>query len=201
MNAFTPLKFALIALLLMCCTSKDNEVSAQDSETSDALITMVEYSDYQCPACGVYHPIVERLKEHFGDKLKVEYRDFPLNIHQYAMLAARAAEAAKSQGKFKAMHDMLFENQNVWSGASNPQSLFEGYAQEIGLDLDQFRNDLNSAEAQRAVIEEKKEGEQLGVNSTPTFFINGEKLVQNPQNFEQFKRLINLYMEEVEGNN
>ena len=201
MNLFTALKFALVALLLMCCTSKDNEVSAQDNSDSKALITLTEYSDYQCPACGVYHPIVERLKEHFGDKLEVEYRDFPLNIHQYAMLAARAAEAAKIQGNFKAMHDKLFENQNVWSGSSNPQSLFEDYAQEIGLDLEQFREDLNSAEAQRAVIEEKNEGEQMGVNSTPTFFINGEKLVQNPQNFEQFKNLINLYMDEVEGEN
>lgn len=201
MKLFAPLKFVLVALLLVCCSSKENEVSAQDSPKSDAVLTIVEYSDYQCPACGAYHPIVEKVKEHFGDKVKVKYRDFPLNIHQFAMLAARAAEAARNQGKFKAMHDKLFENQNVWSGSSNPQSLFEGYAREIGLDMEQFNNDLNAAETQRAVIEEKKEGERLGVDSTPTFFINGEKLVQNPRNFEEFKGLINLYLEEAEANN
>lgn len=201
MKVFTPIKFVLVALLLVCCSSKENELSAQNSSKSEAVLTIIEYSDYQCPACGVYYPMVEKVKEHFGDKIEVEYRDFPLNIHQYAMIAARAAEAARQQGEFKAMHDMLFKNQNTWSGSSNPQSLFEGYAQEIGLDLQQFQNDLNSAETQRAVIEEKKQGDQMGVDSTPTFFINGEKLVQNPQNVEQFKRLINLYLEEAEGEN
>lgn len=201
MNTFTVLKFALVALLLMCCTTKENEVSAQNDTNSDALITIVEYSDYQCPACGFYHPIVEQLKEHFGDKVSVEYRDFPLNMHQYAVAAARAAEAARRQGKFKAMHNMLFENQNVWSGSGNPQAQFEQYAQEIGLDMEQFKEDLNSAETQRAVLEEKKEGEQMGVDSTPTFFVNGEKLVQNPSSFDQFRRLINIYIEEAESNN
>ncbi|MDZ7716687.1 MAG: thioredoxin domain-containing protein [Balneolaceae bacterium] len=201
MNIFTALKFALIALLLMCCTTKENKVSAQDNTNSDAIITIIEYSDYQCPACGFYHPIIEQVKEHFGDKVSVEYRDFPLNTHQYAVAAARAAEAARKQGKFKAMHDILFENQNVWSGSGNPQALFEQYARDIGLDMEQFKEDLNSAETQRAVLEEKKEGEQMGVSSTPTFFINGEKLVQNPSSFDQFKRLINLYMEEAESNN
>ncbi|HKL17508.1 MAG TPA: thioredoxin domain-containing protein, partial [Halalkalibaculum sp.] len=104
-------------------------------------------------------------------------------------------EAAKNQGKFLEMHNMLFENQQQWASGS-AQARILGYAKEIGLDLDKFKEDLNAAETQKAVMEEKQEGVQMGVDSTPTFFINGEKLQQNPPSYQDFKTLIDVYMKE-----
>lgn len=172
------------------------ETWAQQQE-SGAKVVITEYSDYQCPACGYFHPMVEKLKQEYGDRLKVNYRYFPLNSHQYAALAARAAEAARKQGQFKAMHDLLFENQQYWSSSGNPQAIFIGYARDLGLDMDQFRSDLNSGETQRTVMEEKQEGQRQGVNSTPTFFINGDKLDTLPRTYASFKAVVDSYMQEM----
>ncbi len=162
--------------------------------SSEAQVTIVEYSDYQCPACAYFHPIVEKLKADYGDTLDVKYRYFPLNSHQFAALAARAAQAAKNQGKFKAMHDKLFENQKSWSSSGNPQAVFVGYAKELGLDMDQFRSELNATETQKTVMEQKQEGVNQGVNSTPTFIINGDNLQQLPRTYQEFKAVIESYM-------
>lgn len=188
--------FALLIFLAGCGSDDNNQAAAQSSGETEALITMVEYSDYQCPACAYFHPIVEQLKETYGDTLEVEYRYFPLNNHQYAALAARAAEAAKNQGEFMAMHNMLFENQESWS-AGDAQNKIIGYARKIGLDMDQFREDLNSSETQRTVMMEKQEGQNRGVNSTPSFFVNGQKLNQLPETYEQFKYLLDLYVDDA----
>lgn len=187
--------------ILMGCQNEDTKVRAQASEdqsAADVTVVMTEYSDFQCPACAYFFPIVEKLKENYGNRLEVRYRYFPLNIHQYAMLAARAAEAARNQGKFTEMHDMLFKNQQQWSSSGNPQPMFVNYAKKLGLDISQFNNDLNSAKTQQTVIEQKKAGEDRGVNSTPTFYINGEEIVSLPKNYEQFKALLDVYMEEAE---
>lgn len=190
----------IATFILMGCQSGDTKVQAQTTgkTAADVTVVMTEYSDYQCPACAYFFPIVEKLKEHYGDRLKVNYRHFPLNMHQYAMLAARAAEAAGNQGKFKEMHNLLFKNQRQWASSGNPQPTFVNYAKKIGLDINQFNEDLNSAETQQAVIEEKKAGEERGVSSTPTFYINGEELVSLPKNYEEFKALLDIYMKEAE---
>lgn len=167
------------------------------SEESGAKVVLTEYSDFQCPACGYFYPIVTKLKQEYGNDLKVNYRYFPLNSHQFAALAARAAEAARNQGKFKEMHDLLFANQRYWSSTGNPQSIFVNYAEEIGLDVGQFKNELNSTETQQAVMEQKKEGQQRGVNSTPTFFVNGEQIEPLPRSYEAFKAIIDSYMQET----
>ncbi len=169
---------------------------AQEDE-EEAAVVLTEYSDYQCPACAYFHPIVVKLKEEFGEKLQVNYKYFPLNSHQYAALAARAAQAAKNQGQHLEMHNKLFEEQQRWSSAPNPQSIFVSYARELGLDVEQFKNDLNAAETQRTVMEEKQEGINQGVNATPTFIVNGDMLQQAPQTFEEFRKLIASYMEEA----
>ncbi len=187
-------KLAILSLFLISCGSKQNEATAQQQTSSTAKVTIVEYSDYQCPACAYYHPIVDSLKQEFGDDLSVEYKYFPLNSHQYAALAARAAEAARNQGKFLEMHNMLFENQQQWSSSNNPISSIINYARELDLDMDKFRQELNAAETQQIVMEEKQEGIQRGVNSTPTFYINGEKLEQNPNTYNGFKSIIEGYM-------
>jgi protein-disulfide isomerase len=195
MNFTSLIKVAALSILVISCGSKQNEANAQESN-EPAKLTLTEYSDYQCPACAYFHPIVDSLKKTYGNDLKVVYKDFPLNSHQFAALAARAAEAAKKQGKFLEMHNMLFENQQQWS-SGNAEARFIGYAKELNLDIEQFKDELNAAETQKAVMEEKQEGIQMGVNSTPTFYINGEKIQQNPSSYDGFKALIDVYMKEV----
>lgn len=186
------------ALILMGCQNTDTRGQSSTSQNSQqgAKVVITEYSDFQCPACGYFFPIVEKLKEHYGAQLEVNYRHFPLNSHQYAALAARAAEAARNQGKFDEMHDMLFENQERWSSSGNPQPTFVNYAKKLGLDIAQFENDINAAETQQKVMEQKQKGVERGVNSTPTFYINGEQVVTLPRTYEQFKALIDIYMKE-----
>lgn len=187
----------LLAAGIMLVTGALSQITAQTSNgEEDAVITITEYSDYQCPACAYFHPIVEKLKEKYGDQISLELKFFPLNSHQYAALAARAAQAAKNQGKFKEMHNLIFENQKRWSSSGNPAPIFVSFAEKLDLDMEQFRNELNSAETQKTVMEERKEGRQKGVNSTPTFFIDGEQLSSLPRTFEEFDQVVQKYLEE-----
>jgi protein-disulfide isomerase len=190
------IKLTILSLFLISCGSRQNEATAQQKSEVTAKVTLTEYSDYQCPACAMYHPIVDSLKKEFGADLNIDYKYFPLNSHQYAALAARAAEAARNQGKFLEMHNMLFENQRQWSSSNNPISSIINYARELNLDMDKFTDELNAAETQKIVMEEKQAGLQLGVNSTPTFYINGQKVEQNPRTYDAFKDLIKKYMNE-----
>ncbi len=187
------------AFVLMGCQNTESNGQANESQTNQQaeVVTLTEYSDFQCPACASFYPLVEKLKETYGDRLEVNYRYFPLNSHQYAMLAARAAEAARNQGEFDAMHDILFQNQQQWSSSSNPQPMFVNYARQIGLDINQFKEDLNAAATQQTVMEQKREGQDRGVTGTPTFFINGEEMVSLPRSYEQFKALMDIYMNEA----
>ena len=169
---------------------------AQSESADKPTIVITEYSDYQCPACAYFHPMVKKLKEKFGDQIQLELRHFPLNSHQYAALAARAAESAKNQGKFREMHSLIFENQNRWSRSGNPVPVFVGFAKKLNLDVEQFRDDLNSAETQKKVMEEKREGVNRGVNSTPTFFIDGNELSQLPRTYQQFEEVVQKHLNE-----
>ncbi|WP_185958180.1 DsbA family protein [Fodinibius sediminis] len=189
---------ALATLFLISCQNSDTEAQSSASADSDKLI-ITEYSDYQCPACGYFHPIVERLKQNMGDDIEFRMRYFPLNSHRYAALAARAAEAARNQGKFYEMHSMLFENQEQWSRSSNPAMAIVNYAREIGLDMNQFTDELNAAETQEAVMQQRQEGVSKGVNSTPTFFIEGEKVDPLPKSYEEFEAIIQKHLEQQQG--
>ncbi|WP_171032954.1 DsbA family protein [Fodinibius saliphilus] len=174
-------------------------VQAQSDSSDNVKITITEFSDYQCPACGQYHPIVKKIKKEFGDQVELKLKHYPLNMHQFAALAARAVESAGNQGMFYEMHNMLYNNQRYWSNSVNPAPIFEGYAKKIGLDMEKFRNDLNAAETQKAVMQEKEEGKRRGVNSTPTFFIEGEKLDPLPRSYEQFKEVVEKYLAKKTG--
>lgn len=166
---------------------------AQNSESSETKVEIVKYSDYQCPACKYYVSIEEQLKAEFGDNISITTKHFPLNMHEYAQLASRAAEAARAQGKYQEMHDMIFAGQEQWS-RGNAESMFIGYAKSLDLDMEKFRADLNSADMQRIVMADKRQGMRLDVNSTPTFYINGNKVERNPRTFEEFKALVESYM-------
>lgn len=159
----------------------------------DATVTLVEYSDFQCPACAAAQPVVKDVLNEFGDQINFEYKHFPLPMHGMAMPAARAAEAAGQQGKFFEFHDMLFENQKTWSNSPNPSALFVQYAEELGLDVQKFRQHLKSSLLLDRIESDKKEGNDLGINSTPTFFLNGEKMNITSYNdfYEQIAHAIN----------
>ena len=157
---------------------------------SGSKIVLVEYSDFQCPACAAYHPVVKQLVEEFGNDVAFVYRHFPLRqIHPNADLSARAAEAAGAQGKFWEMHDLLFENQKEWSNQKNAVDSFVKYAESLGLSSEQFKSDIDSKEVKQKVNEDYNGGTSLKISGTPTFFLNGKKL-QNPRNYEEFKSII-----------
>jgi protein-disulfide isomerase len=176
--------------------SKNVNVEVTDEDTylgnKDAKVTLVEYSDFQCPACRAFEDIVKQLKESYsGEDLKIVYRHFPLrSIHPNADLAAQAAEAAGEEGKFWEMKDILFKNQAEWSKEKDPKGLFGAYAKSIGLDVAEFDEDLLPEDDSKERVEKDyQSGVALGVNSTPTFILNGVVL-KNPQNLDEFKKLI-----------
>ncbi|MDB5258590.1 MAG: DsbA family protein [Chitinophagaceae bacterium] len=153
------------------------KVTAKDhiQGNSSAAIELVEYGDYQCPHCGRAYPIIKKLQHALGNKLKFVFRNFPLtNIHPDAMNAAVASEAAGKQGKFWEMHDMIFEHQDQLS-----ESYLFSYAQELGLNVEQFQNDMVSEAVISKVEDDFESGMRSGVNGTPSFFINGEKYSNN----------------------
>ena len=145
--------------------------------TSDgAKVTIVEFGDLQCPACAAAHPTVKQVLADREGEVNFVWRHFPLPMHRNAMVAAVAAEAAGEQGKFWEMHDMLFENQTEWAEENNAKEIFTGYAEELGLDTAVFTEALNSNFNAERIQTDQDDGIALGVNSTPTFFINGEKV-------------------------
>ena len=154
---------------------------------------LVEYSDLQCPACGQYHNLLlSKLDEDkdVTDKITFVYRHFPLDgAHPNAREAAYAAEAAAIQGKFFEMHDILFEKQAEWSPESNPDERFMTYAKELKLDEERFKKDMTSKEVQDKVQNDFLSGNDVQVQGTPTFFLNGTKL-QNPASVEEFKKVL-----------
>lgn len=154
----------------------------------DSKITLIEYSDFQCPACKAYYPLVKKLVQDYGNDFQFVYRHFPLPQHANAKNAAYAAEAAGKQGKFWEMHDMIFENQARWSEAHNAKDMFLEYASSLNLDVEQFGKDFNSSAIKDKVEMSYKDGVSNKVNATPTFFLNGQKI--QPTNYENFKSLL-----------
>ncbi len=173
-------------------------VPVSDSDWSkggkDATVTLVKYSDFQCPACATYATLVDRLHKNYGDKLRIVYRQFPLTpIHSNAQLAAQAAEAAGLQGKFWEMHTLLFSGQKDWSDDQDPTEGFTLYATGLGLNVDQFTTDLTGNAVKKSVREDVKGANSANITSTPTFFLNG-LLIESPGGFEQFKKVIDAVL-------
>jgi len=155
---------------------------------ASSTVTIIEYSDFQCPACGAYFPLVEEVTSKLGTEFKFVYRHFPLAQHANAIPASRAAEAAGLQGKFWEMYAEIFSNQSEWSESKISKEIFTNYAEKIGLDTTKFLSDYESKEVIKRVDDSIKGGVKAGVTSTPTFFLNGKKI--NAQTYEQFKTLI-----------
>ncbi len=166
------------------------EITDQDhvKGVSTAATTIVEWSDFQCPACAAYQPVLKALMEEYPEDVRIVYKHFPLKtIHFMAESAARAAEAAALQGKFWEMHDLLFERQQEWSRAST--DIFMTYANDLGLNVEQFRADFESEAVRQGVNDDFQYALDLNLSSTPTFYINGE-LTPNPSSYEAFAEIV-----------
>src|SRR3989344_6183433 len=158
-------------------------------------ILFIEYSDFQCPACGVYYNLIKNISDDADSKkilqnVTLVYRHFPLDsAHKNARSAAHAAEAAGLQGKFFEFHDLLFEKQPEWSETDKPEEIFTGYAKSLKLDLEKFKTDMNSKTVKDIVQADLVSGRDFDVQGTPTFFLNGKK-IDNPPSIEELKKVL-----------
>ena len=171
----------------------DNKLLIEsDSEkigSPSAQVTLVEFGDYQCPACGDYHPMIKQLLSDFNGKVNFVFRNFPLSQHANAKISSYAAEAAGLQGKFEEMHNKIYETQNDWSSSNDARSIFIGYAKNLGLDVDKFTKDINSDAVKQKVDRDTNDGLTLQINETPTLYLNGIKLVLTG-NYDDLKKAV-----------
>lgn len=141
---------------------------------SEATVTIVEFSDLQCPACKAVQPLVQSVLSAYPNDVRLVYRHFPLrSIHPHAALAARAAEAAHKQNAFFEYHDKLFVTQEAWAEEKNPTAKFVEYAKELKLNAEQFAKDIEDETLDMRVVLDERDGNTIGISSTPTFFVNG----------------------------
>ncbi|HEV7683273.1 MAG TPA: thioredoxin domain-containing protein [Pyrinomonadaceae bacterium] len=158
-----------------------------------APVTLEEFGDFECPPCGMLHPVLKAMETEYGpQKLRIVFREFPLvPNHVHALAAARAAEAAGLQGKFWEMHDLIYEHQNDWHEAFDVRPIFDGYAKSIGLDMTQFTQDSASEIVERRIFLDGKRAHSMGVQGTPTVFLNGKEVPFQSLSPEKLKVLIN----------
>lgn len=160
--------------------------NAHNIGPNEVKVTVVEFSDFQCPACKVAEPIVQQVLDKYKDKIRFIYRNYPLSSHEFGMVAAQAAEAASKQSKFWEMHKLLFAK----SPDLSKDKLFE-YAKSLNLDMNQFTKDFDSSGIKSAITKDQDDGNAVSVEATPTFFINGTKFT-GVLTVSQFETEINL---------
>jgi len=166
----------------------------------NAKVTLIEYGDFECPACGEYFPVMQQLYQNYSSTVLFVFRNFPLTtIHPFAQIGAQAAEAAGLEGgaaKYWAMHDMLYTEQTQWSGntALTPSQVvsqyFDGYAQSIGLDVNTFNADINATSVLDKIQTDVTGGNAAQIDHTPTFFVNLQQ-IPNPTGLSDFENTLN----------
>lgn len=166
----------------------------------NAKVSLVEYGDFECPACGEYSPVVEQVVQNYSSTVRFVFRNFPLyTIHPFASISAQAAEAAGLEGgaaKYWAMNNLLYSKQSEWSSDTSvaPADLvskyFDGYAQSIGLDVNTFNNDINAASVMQKIQTDVNGGTAAQIDHTPTFFVN-LKQIPNPTSLADFESVLN----------
>ncbi len=175
----------------------NREVDATDWRLGPATakVTLVEYADFECPACAAYAPVVKQLLAAYPNDVAVVYRHFPLAQHRSAKLAASYAEAAGRQGKFWEMNDRLFATQSTWTTQTpaENETYFNNLAKELALNLTTLQTDLKDPAIMAKITSSYAEGEASGVDSTPTFFLNGVQ-ISNPRSENDFKVLIDALL-------
>lgn len=204
-------RFAIIMIVLVVgfvgfivMTREDSgitqgEQSAHITGEGTSGVVFREFADFQCPACGQYFPIVDAVKEVYGDEVSFQFSHYSLfGSFPNSMAAHLAAEAAGKQGQFFEMHDLIFERQQSWSSSNNAKEIFDSYAQELGLDMEQYASDYSNPETRAIINADIALGQDLGVTGTPTFFIN-DKRIENPSSPNEFFELIDAAIEEKTG--
>jgi protein-disulfide isomerase len=191
-------------------TSSSNGTLSQHIEgLGQDHVTLVEYGDFECPYCGQYYSIVKQVVAEYNNQITFQFRNFPLtSLHPNAFAGARAAEAAALQGKYWQMHDLLYEQNQAyydsnetlsnWVGASNPQTFFDQDATQLGLNLTKFNQDYASNQVNGTINADMAEGNKLGINATPTFFLDGKKISVG-ESAAQFQSLINAAIAKQAG--
>ncbi len=152
--------------------------SATTAQTPVGISVLVEeYGDYQCPPCGTLYPQLKQIEADYGPRVNFVFHNLPLSkIHKNALAAARAAEAARLQGSFQQMHDLLYEHQNDWKDQAEPRTTFAKYAQTLGLDVMRFARDMAGPVVQQSLTEDQQRADALGLSGTPTILIEGKEL-------------------------
>jgi protein-disulfide isomerase len=180
-------------LLLAPTAAPPEQVTAADQVRGnpDAAVTLTVYADFQCPACLSETTLITRAWPQISDRTRLVFRHYPLDIHRHAFLAARYAEAAGRQDAFWQMHDILFANQALWSNVADAAPLFDGYAANLGLDVAQLKSDVQLPELRDKILADQRSGTRAGVRSTPTLFLNGRLLANNPRTSGELIELVN----------
>lgn len=156
---------------------------------STTKVTLVEFGDYECPACSVYSPFIKQLLTEFSGKITFVFRNYPLPQHKNAPISSYAVEAAGLQGKYWQMHDKIYETQNDWASSANAQEIFVGFAKDMGLDTNKFVADLASDNIKNIVQKDTKDGNSVKLTETPTFYLNGKKIIFTGK-YDQLKKLV-----------
>ena len=160
--------------------------------SSSSTVKLEEFADFQCGSCAVANPVLSEIKSLYGSRIHFVFRNYPLAIpaHDKAYDAAVAAEAAGMQSKFWDMQSLLFANQQVWTSSPSYKATWKGYAEKIGLDIAKWENDMAGIAAKSRVDEDMKRGKALGVNSTPTLYVNGVSISFNDMKVDALKGII-----------
>ena len=164
-------------------------VRADSYTAGTGSATVVEFADFQCPACQQAAPELMRLKAELGSKVKVVFRHFPLPSHRHSQISAHAGEAAGEQGKFWEMYEILYQKQSEWSNSAQPLDLYKAYAEQLGLDVDKFASAVTSKKFQSKIDRDLADAAALGVDATPTVYVNGKKMNDFPS-YENVRALI-----------
>ena len=157
---------------------------------ASAPVTLEEFGDFECPPCGSIAGFLDELVKEYDPHLRIVFRNLPLQMHEHSRDAALAAEAAGLQGRFWEMHDVLYREQATWSKAENPHELFNSYAGMIGLNLDQFKKDMDGEKARARVDSDQARARSLDVKMTPTVFINDQEIAPNDKTPERVRAAI-----------
>lgn len=156
-----------------------------------AGVVLEEFGDYQCPPCGLLHPILQRIESDYHSRIKFVFRHYPLQqIHKNAYIAARAAESAGAQDRFWEMHDMIYEHQDEWKDSPDPRPIFLGYARRLGLDDRRLDADIDSPAIGGRVRADYERGTSLGVTGTPSVFLNGRVLPASKFTYDKLREEI-----------
>jgi len=176
-------------------TNTQPGTEAQSKLPEGVVVTLEEFGDYQCSPCGSLHPSLKKLKQEFGPNLNFVFRNLPLTtLHKNALAAAQAAEAARMQNRFWEMHDLLYENQDLWKDDINPKSIFWKFAADLGLDTGRFMSDMADRQVNLRIEADQSAAAELGIDGTPTLLIDGRKLRPEVTNPDGIRKGIELTM-------